>query len=371
MSGATSTSSVGASTPSAPTVPPAAIPAPASTASRTHATTRSRFWRGDELGHLGRLILRVADHQRIDQRRQVVGEFGGDVAVDVHPLGGNARLAGVAEKPASRILSAARLQSPSAAITTGALFPSSSPTRLRGAAARIPQPTSGEPVNDSSATSSCRTSAAPTCDPGPVTICSIQVGSPAANSRPAKAMDENGPVRWVSAPPDSRPPPPGRPCAPPDSTEVERGDRADDTDRHRYGPGTLPSAPGAASRGIISPTSRRASSAENRRVPAARSASDWVVICFAFASVRDDPGERLRGCRHSRAPLVFRMSARCHGRSGPALRCRRAYVTACATSGAPRLGTRPSGARRRETGFPPSARRRGPRRELVSPPPHP
>ncbi len=50
------------------------------------------------------------------------------------------------ENPATRILAAAPFQSPSGSMITGALLPSSKPTRLRGARARMLQPTGGEPV---------------------------------------------------------------------------------------------------------------------------------------------------------------------------------------------------------------------------------
>ena len=62
---------------------------------------------------------------------------------------------------------------------TGALLPSSSPTFLRGARARMPQPTSGEPVNVISAMSAWSTSALPTVPPPPVTTLS-QPGGQAA-----------------------------------------------------------------------------------------------------------------------------------------------------------------------------------------------
>ena len=45
--------------------------------------------------------------------------------------------------PATRILSAANVQSPSGSMITGALLPSSRPTFLRGARALIPQPDVG------------------------------------------------------------------------------------------------------------------------------------------------------------------------------------------------------------------------------------
>jgi len=59
--------------------------------------------------------------------------------VDEDTLRRDARLAGVAEA-ATLILDAARRQSLFGSITTGALFPSSSPTRLRGARSRMPPP---------------------------------------------------------------------------------------------------------------------------------------------------------------------------------------------------------------------------------------
>ena len=66
---------------------------------------------------------------------------------------------------------------------TGALLPSSSPTRLRAAAARMPQPTSGEPVNVIIATSACSTRWFATLPPQVITL-SQPGGSPASsNSR--------------------------------------------------------------------------------------------------------------------------------------------------------------------------------------------
>ena len=73
--------------------------------------------------------------------------------------------------PATLIFAAAVCQSPSASMITGALLPSSRPTRLRAARARMPQPTSGEPVKVMSATSGWSTIALPTVPPPPVTTC--------------------------------------------------------------------------------------------------------------------------------------------------------------------------------------------------------
>ena len=86
--------------------------------------------------------MRITDDQRIHQRRQIVGELVGHarctkmrcVEMQDWPA---------CEKPATLILSAAFFQSPSAAMMTGALFPNSRPTCLRGARCLIPQPTSG------------------------------------------------------------------------------------------------------------------------------------------------------------------------------------------------------------------------------------
>ncbi len=50
--------------------------------------------------------------------------------------------------PATLIFAAAVARSVPGSMMTGALLPSSSPTFLRGARARIPHPTSGEPVNE-------------------------------------------------------------------------------------------------------------------------------------------------------------------------------------------------------------------------------
>src|SRR5262245_19627822 len=56
-------------------------------------------------------------------------------------------------KPATLILAAAVAQSASGSMTTGALLPSSRPTFLVAARARMPHPTGGEPVKVIMATS--------------------------------------------------------------------------------------------------------------------------------------------------------------------------------------------------------------------------
>ena len=73
--------------------------------------------------------------------------------------------------PATLILAAADFQSLSASMITGALLPSSRPTFLRGARARMSQPTGGEPVNVIRAMSGWSTMALPTVPPLPTTTC--------------------------------------------------------------------------------------------------------------------------------------------------------------------------------------------------------
>ena len=89
------------------------------------------------------------------------------------------------ENPATRILLAAVFQSLSASMITGALLPSSRPTRLRGALARMPQPTSGDPVNVIMAMSGCSTMALPTVLPPPVTTCRYSAGRPHSSTSSA------------------------------------------------------------------------------------------------------------------------------------------------------------------------------------------
>ena len=73
--------------------------------------------------------------------------------------------------PATLIFAAAAFQSLSASMITGALLPSSRPTFLRGARARMSQPTGGEPVNVIRAMPGWSTIAFPTVEPLPTTTC--------------------------------------------------------------------------------------------------------------------------------------------------------------------------------------------------------
>src|SRR5262245_58518934 len=97
------------------------------------------------------------------------------------------------ENPATLSLAAAVRQSPSASRITGLLLPSSRLTFLRGALARMDQPTGGLPVKVIVATSSCSTSGSPTAPPEPVTTLSHPGGRPqSSSSRPASASADSG-----------------------------------------------------------------------------------------------------------------------------------------------------------------------------------
>ena len=95
--------------------------------------------------------------------------------------------------PATLIFAAADFQSLSASMITGALLPSSNPTFLRGALARMSQPTGGEPVNVINAMPGWSTIALPTVEPLPTTTCSHSAGRPHSSmSIPASASELNG-----------------------------------------------------------------------------------------------------------------------------------------------------------------------------------
>ena len=83
------------------------------------------------------------------------------------------------ENPATETFFAAVSTSALGSMISGALLPSSSPTFLRAARARMPQPTSGEPVNVMSAMSGWSTIALPTVPPPPVTTLRWPAGQPA------------------------------------------------------------------------------------------------------------------------------------------------------------------------------------------------
>ena len=70
MSGVTSVSTVGSSMPSR-TFPPHATVAPPATASSIHDATRSRVAGRDERRHVGGVVERIADHERLDERDEL------------------------------------------------------------------------------------------------------------------------------------------------------------------------------------------------------------------------------------------------------------------------------------------------------------
>ena len=244
--------------------------------------------------------------------------------------------------PATRILSAANVQLPSGSMITGALFPSSRPTFLRGARALIPHPTSGEPVKVMSAMSGSSTSAFPTVDPPPVTTLRWPSGRPHSWSNIcAKVMAENG--VWLAGFSTT-----GQPAAIAGATLWAtrlsgklKGLMAPTTPMgmRRVKP-SLPSPGALASSGTISPTSLRASTAEKTNVPTARSASTRAVrIGFAASSAMIRANSSTRAL--NRCAAASRISALRHGgRTGAA----RAASTARRTSAGPQAGTRPSSA---------------------------
>ncbi len=190
------------------------------------------------------------------------------------------------EKPATRILVAAVCQSLSGSMITGALLPSSSPTFLRGARARIDQPTSGEPVNVISAMSSWSTSALPTVEPLPVTTCSHSGGRPQSSiSSSARAMPLNG--VWLAGFSTT-----GQPAAMAGASlwATRLSGKLNGLIAPTTPIGTrsvnpsLPTPLAVASRGTMSPARVRASAAAKRNVSTARSASPRAVFSGLAAS---------------------------------------------------------------------------------------
>ena len=247
------------------------------------------------------------------------------------------------EKPATRIFVAAVLQSPSGSMTTGALFPSSSPTRLRGARARIAHPTGGDPVKVMSAMSGWSTMALPTVPPPPVTTWSCSAGRPHSSMRSsASAMDENG--VWLAGFSTT-----GQPAAMAGATLWAtrlsgklNGAMAPTTPMGtRSVKPSFPSPAAPASSGTISPASLRASAAANENVPDARSASTRAVLMGLAASPAMMRAKSSRRSVSRRAALS-RTSARFHSGRGPAASAARAAATARSTSCSVQAGTSPS-----------------------------
>src|SRR5436190_7205966 len=96
------------------------------------------------------------------------------------------------EKPATDMAFAALAQSPSSSMITGALLPNSNPTFFLGALARMLQPTSGDPVNEIMAMSSCVTMPSPTSPDGPGSTQSQPSGRPASAITAANRTADNG-----------------------------------------------------------------------------------------------------------------------------------------------------------------------------------
>ena len=165
MSGVTSVSTVGSSTPSSSTLAADDHLAPSATASSIHDLTRSRSL-GEMSADTSVASSSGSPTTSVDTSRdERVEERVGDrscwtstrwVEMQDWPAWLN---------PATEIFVAAVVQSPSGSMITGALLPSSRPTFLRGAGPRIPQPTSGEPVNVIIAMSGWSTMALPTVAP--------------------------------------------------------------------------------------------------------------------------------------------------------------------------------------------------------------
>ena len=222
---------------------------------------------------------------------------------------------------------------------TGALLPSSSPTFLVAARARMPHPTSGEPVKVIIAMSGWSTSGSPTERPGPVTTLSSPGGSPhSSRSSRASAIAEQGVcdagLSTTGQPGRDR----GRDLVGDEvEREVERADRADHPDRHpqrerelaRAGLGRVHRDELAGERARLDRRERerrhRASCLDPRRLDRLR------------RLVGDDDGELLdplgeqarRRCRGSRRGATP-AAARRHGRPRP--RARRATPSHDGTS---------------------------------------
>ena len=100
----------------------------------------------DHRPHVGRLVRRVADGQRLDLRQEALEEAVEGGLLDIDPLDGDAAWP-AKEKAFAASFVAARSRSASAATTTGVELPSSSRTRFFAARSAMPQPTPLEPVN--------------------------------------------------------------------------------------------------------------------------------------------------------------------------------------------------------------------------------
>src|SRR5579864_201575 len=231
--------------------------------------------------------------------------------------------------------------SASAATITGVELPSSSLTRLRGARSCSFQPTSPEPVKVIMRTRGSSTSTSPIPDAGPTTTVSQPSGSPASRSSSARRSADSGVAlagfRTTGQPAASAG---AILCA----TRLHgklKGEIAPTTPSGRRSVNaSLPSPACAASMGIISPASLRASTAANVYVDIAREASTRAVLIGLPASsqiVRATSSWRL-----PMRPATFtRISARLCAGSGLSSACSAASI-ARRVSSAPLLGARPT-----------------------------
>ena len=242
--------------------------------------------------------------------------------------------------PATRIFDTAVFQSLSPSMMTGALLPSSRPTRLRGARARMPQPTSGDPVNVTRAMPGWSTMALPTVPPLPVTTCSHSGGRPHSSiSSSARAIADNG--VWLAGLSTT-----GQPAAMAGAslwaTRLSgklNGEIAPTTPiGTRMAKPILPSPAAMASSGTISPSNVRASAEANRNVPTARCASARAVrigLAASAATIRGEAllllGERHRGAVEHVGALPARQRRLAQGRGGD--RARRGRRRRRCTSG--------------------------------------
>src|SRR6478609_5872988 len=245
--------------------------------------------------------------------------------------------------PATLIFAAADFQSLSASMITGALLPSSNPTFLRGALARMSQPTGGEPVNVINAMPGWSTIALPTVEPPPTTTCSHSPG------RPHSSINIEASASELSGVCDAGFSTTGQPAAIAGATLWTtrlsgklNGAIAPITPigTRRVKP-SLPSPACRASRATTSPVSVRASAAANRNVPTARCASCRAVLIGLAASaamIRANSSNR----SVSRTAARSRISARCHGGSGRSRSTAAAAATARSTSAAEDVATSPT-----------------------------
>ena len=113
--------------------------------------------------------------------------------MDVEALRRDARLAGVREPGDLQLGDRGRASRRRPRRSPACCCPARGSPSCAGARARIPQPTSGDPVKVIMATSGWSTSGSPTARPDPVTTLSQPAGRPhSSSSRPARASADSG-----------------------------------------------------------------------------------------------------------------------------------------------------------------------------------